>query len=160
MECLTWIFLSTEFAYFVAGEINQVIEAMPGSVVPLAMFSHLIPLFFWRRSNHRRLGLGLYKSFVLSHKWSINEPVRGILNLFRCNLDGRTVVCARWRRRIGFLQKDATYASQFLHLQLISKFTQTWHTMQRNTQPCTKFGEFYTQIKNCFLVGQLQNSAF
>ena len=38
MECLTWIFLSTEFACFVAGEINQVIEAMPGSVVPLAMF--------------------------------------------------------------------------------------------------------------------------
>ena len=33
MECLT------EFACFVAGEINQVIEAMPGSVVPLAMFS-------------------------------------------------------------------------------------------------------------------------
>ena len=32
------IFLSTEFAYFVAGEIIQVIEAMPGSVVPLAMF--------------------------------------------------------------------------------------------------------------------------
>ena len=38
MECLTWIVLSTEFSCFVAGEINQVIEAMPGSVVPLAMF--------------------------------------------------------------------------------------------------------------------------
>ena len=38
MECLTWIFLSTEFACFVAGEIIQVIEAIPGSVVPLAMF--------------------------------------------------------------------------------------------------------------------------
>ena len=32
------IFLSTEFACFVAGEISQGIEAMPGSVVPLAMF--------------------------------------------------------------------------------------------------------------------------
>ena len=31
-------FLSTEFACFVAGGISQVIEAMPGSVVPLAMF--------------------------------------------------------------------------------------------------------------------------
>ena len=30
--------LSTEFACFVAGGIIQVIEAMPGSVVPLAMF--------------------------------------------------------------------------------------------------------------------------
>ena len=39
MECLTWIFLSSEFASFVAGEIIQVIEAMPGSVVPLAMFA-------------------------------------------------------------------------------------------------------------------------
>ena len=38
MECLTWTFLPIEFAYFVAGEIIQVIEAMPGSVVPLAMF--------------------------------------------------------------------------------------------------------------------------
>ena len=32
-------FLSSEFACFVAGEIIQVIEAMPGSVVPMAMFS-------------------------------------------------------------------------------------------------------------------------
>ena len=32
------LLLSTEFACFVAGEISQVIEAMPGSVVPLAMF--------------------------------------------------------------------------------------------------------------------------
>ena len=32
------IFLATEFASFVAGKIIQVIEAMPGSVVPLAMF--------------------------------------------------------------------------------------------------------------------------
>ena len=31
-------FLSSEFACFVAEEIIQVIEAMPGSVVPLAMF--------------------------------------------------------------------------------------------------------------------------
>ena len=31
-------FLSSEFACFVAGEIIQVTEAMPGSVVPLAMF--------------------------------------------------------------------------------------------------------------------------
>ena len=38
MECLTWICLSSEFACFVAGEIIQVKEAMPGSVVPLAMF--------------------------------------------------------------------------------------------------------------------------
>ena len=30
--------LSTEFVCFVAGEISQVVEAMPGSVVPLAMF--------------------------------------------------------------------------------------------------------------------------
>ena len=36
IEC--WIILSTEFACFVTGEINQVIEAIPGSVVPLAMF--------------------------------------------------------------------------------------------------------------------------
>ena len=28
----------TEFASFVAGKIIEVIEAMPGSVVPLAMF--------------------------------------------------------------------------------------------------------------------------
>ena len=38
MECFFFIFLSSEFACFVAGEIIQVIEAMPGSVVPLAMF--------------------------------------------------------------------------------------------------------------------------
>ena len=37
MECLTCIFLSSKFACFVAGKIIQVIEAMPGSVVPLAM---------------------------------------------------------------------------------------------------------------------------
>ena len=30
--------VATEFASFVAGKIIQVIEAMPGSVVPLAMF--------------------------------------------------------------------------------------------------------------------------
>ena len=36
------IFLSTEFACFVAREISQVIEAMPGSVVPLAMFYKLL----------------------------------------------------------------------------------------------------------------------
>ena len=30
--------LDFEFASFVAGEIIQVLEAMPGSVVPLAMF--------------------------------------------------------------------------------------------------------------------------
>ena len=41
MECLTGIFLPSEFACFVAGEIIQVIEAMPGSVVPLAMFFYL-----------------------------------------------------------------------------------------------------------------------
>ena len=41
MESLTSIFLSTEFVCFVAGEIIQVIEAMPGSVVPLAMFLKL-----------------------------------------------------------------------------------------------------------------------
>ena len=35
---------SSEFAYFVAGEIIQVIEAIPGSVVPLAMFYNLICL--------------------------------------------------------------------------------------------------------------------
>ena len=38
MKCLTLIFLSSEFACFVIGEIIQVIEAMPGSVVPLACF--------------------------------------------------------------------------------------------------------------------------
>ena len=49
MECLTWIFLSSEFACFVAGEIIQVIEAMPGSVVPLAMFfCNLRVLFLYR----------------------------------------------------------------------------------------------------------------
>ena len=36
MECLTRT--SNEFACFVAGEIIQVIEAISGSVVPLAMF--------------------------------------------------------------------------------------------------------------------------
>ena len=41
MKCLTWSFLSSEFACFEAGEIVQVIEAMPGSVVPLAMFFYL-----------------------------------------------------------------------------------------------------------------------
>ena len=40
LKYLTWIFLATEFASFVAGKIIQVIEAMPGSVVPLAMFSY------------------------------------------------------------------------------------------------------------------------
>ena len=30
--------VATEFASFVAGKIIQVTEAMPGSVVPLAMF--------------------------------------------------------------------------------------------------------------------------
>ena len=35
-ECLTRT--SNEFVCFVAGEIIQVIEATPGSVVPLAMF--------------------------------------------------------------------------------------------------------------------------
>ena len=34
----SWIFFYSEIACFVAGEIIQVIEAMPGSVVPLAMF--------------------------------------------------------------------------------------------------------------------------
>ena len=38
LKYLTWIFLATEFSSFVAGKIIQVIEAMPGSVVPLAMF--------------------------------------------------------------------------------------------------------------------------
>ena len=47
MECLTWISLSTEFSCFVAGEISQVIEVMPGSVVPLAMF---------KLSVHRSVG--------------------------------------------------------------------------------------------------------
>ena len=45
MECLTWILLSSEFACFVAGEIIQVIEAMPGSVVPLAMFANRIKIW-------------------------------------------------------------------------------------------------------------------
>ena len=36
MECLTKT--SNEFVCLVAGEIIQVIGAMPGSVVPLAMF--------------------------------------------------------------------------------------------------------------------------
>ena len=38
LKCLTLIFLSIEFVCFVAEEIIQVIEAIPGSVVPLAMF--------------------------------------------------------------------------------------------------------------------------
>ena len=38
MKCLTLIFVSSEFACFVAGEIIQVLEAMPGFFVPLAMF--------------------------------------------------------------------------------------------------------------------------
>ena len=38
LKYLIWIFLATEFASFVAEEIIQVIEAMPRSVVPLAMF--------------------------------------------------------------------------------------------------------------------------
>ena len=42
MECLTWIFLSGEFACFVAGELSQVIEAMPGSVVSLAMLNKTV----------------------------------------------------------------------------------------------------------------------
>ena len=42
LKYLTWIFLTSEFASFVAGKIIQVIEAMPGSVVPLAMFIILI----------------------------------------------------------------------------------------------------------------------
>ena len=37
-QSLACILLFTEFACFVTGEITQVIEAMPGSVVPLAMF--------------------------------------------------------------------------------------------------------------------------
>ena len=45
LEC--WIFLSTEFACFVAREISQVVEAMPGSVVPLAMF------YYWTKSFKR-----------------------------------------------------------------------------------------------------------
>ena len=39
LKYLTLIFLATEFASFVAGKIIQLIEAMPGSIVPLAMFS-------------------------------------------------------------------------------------------------------------------------
>ena len=38
-------FLSTEFPCFVAGEIIKVIEAMPGSVVPLAMFALILCTF-------------------------------------------------------------------------------------------------------------------
>ena len=38
LKYLTWIFLATEFASFVPGKIIQVIEGMPGSVGPLAMF--------------------------------------------------------------------------------------------------------------------------
>ena len=45
MKCFTWIFFSSEFACFVAGEIIQVIEAIPGSVVPLAMFVFLNVIF-------------------------------------------------------------------------------------------------------------------
>ena len=43
-------FLATEFASFVAGKIIQVIEAMPGSVVPLAMFLEevlILRSIFW-----------------------------------------------------------------------------------------------------------------
>ena len=39
-----------QFACFVAGEIIQVIEAMPGSVVPLAMF---IPKITLKKSDVR-----------------------------------------------------------------------------------------------------------
>ena len=38
MERLSWIFLSSEFSCFEAGEIIQVIETLTRSVVPLAMF--------------------------------------------------------------------------------------------------------------------------
>ena len=41
------IFLATEFVSFVTGKIFQVIEVMPGSVVPLAMF---------KLSVHRSVG--------------------------------------------------------------------------------------------------------
>ena len=49
-QSLAWILLFTEFACFVTGEITQVIEAMPGSVVPLAMFLKVIGLrSFWSK---------------------------------------------------------------------------------------------------------------
>ena len=58
MECLTWIFLPSEFACFVAGEIIQVIEAMPGSVVPLAMFDkHMAHLHYIFKFGHEMLSL-------------------------------------------------------------------------------------------------------
>ena len=52
-----WILLSSEFACFVAGEIIQVIEAMPGSVVPLAMFLDCERLLrpLWMRLFHGRV---------------------------------------------------------------------------------------------------------
>ena len=37
--------INYEFPCFVAGEIIQVVEAMPGSVVPLAMFSREFAIF-------------------------------------------------------------------------------------------------------------------
>ena len=57
LKYLIWIFLATEFASFVAGKIIQVREAIPGSVVPLAMFniafqySSNIPLLTFPRES-------------------------------------------------------------------------------------------------------------
>ena len=45
LEIFNLNFLVTEFDSFVAGKIIQVIEAMPGSVVPLAMFANRIKIW-------------------------------------------------------------------------------------------------------------------
>ena len=81
MECLTWIFLSSEFACFVAGEIIQVIEAMPGSVVPLAMFWCLFCILGYSKhfifhENFHFFGWdwGILGSNNLMNWWDINPP--------------------------------------------------------------------------------------
>ena len=76
MKCLTWIFLSSEFACFVAGEIIQVREAMPGSVVPLAMFLshfhfHFLTFIF-------SLSLSLFH-FHLTSTWNIYITVSNLV---------------------------------------------------------------------------------
>ena len=79
MECLTWIFISTEFACFVAGEINQVIEAMPGSVVPLAMFlkSPLCDMHSLQRWMHD-MSIPLFLNFLkrcFHLSWNLSSNV-------------------------------------------------------------------------------------
>ena len=66
LEC--WIFLFTEFACFAAGEIIQVIEAMPGSVVPLAMFNNTFLIIHFEKYILRNSFLEiLFKKSILKN---------------------------------------------------------------------------------------------